>query len=282
MALGPPELQSTPASVEDRLVLAGDAAGRTMRGRASRALAGADGRARRRRRVRVAVATAAAAAIALALTSGVLRLADPELPLPDRLVASITAGDRVATAALIGDGALDELDARRPTEAVRLALTRCDQPMFRLLRDGGARRAADAGAAGQDVALVTVIRFCGPAVIREVWQGAVVRTPPIHLMVFAALEGSAAAVRTLAELGLPVDVPGGPSPLEAAIHAGRADVARALIDLGADTRRRTVDGIPLARLLDMIPNEFECTTMSPGERAVWRVACAALVHGGRP
>ncbi|WP_062521809.1 hypothetical protein [Demequina silvatica] len=188
--------------------------------------------------------------------AAVVRLVDPPEPPEQRLAAAIIAGDHEAVAALIGDGALTALEAGRPTEAVRLAIDGCDVDMFRRLTDAGARRSADAGRAAQDVALTTAIRRCPPPVVREVWRDTRTATPPLHLMVFAAVEGGPGAVRTLAHLGLPVespiDEPGGVSPLEAAILAGRADVARSLIALGADPERRTADGTRLSHLLEAL------------------------------
>ncbi len=279
-----PPPRPTPTSVAEALaVAAADAAG-TMRGRASRALAGLDALAvetRRRRRVRRVVL---AMGIAALVGAGVLRLVDPPVPLGDRLADAIAAGDGDAVGGLIADGALEELDRARPAEAMRLAAATCDLAMLGRLADAGARRFAD-GRIREDAALSAAIRSCPRGVIEAVWEGSPSNAPPIHLMAFVAAEGSPAAVRTLAGLGFPLDGAdgaAGPSPLEAAIRAGRADTAHALVALGADTRLRTADGEQLAVLLARLPSAADCAALAASSTAAWRDECASILHGGRP
>ncbi|WP_062466081.1 hypothetical protein [Demequina maris] len=274
----------TPTSVAEALTLAAADAAGTMRGRGSRALAGLDAVAvdvRRRRRVlRVVLAVG----IVALLGAGVVRVLDPPVALADQLVDAIAAGDGAQVDALVADGALAELEEARPTEAVRLAAAACDLSMLRRLTDAGARRFAD-NTAREDAALSMAIRGCPSSVIRGIYADTPSSVPPISLMVFAASEGSPTAVRTLAGLGLPIDGEDGvtdPSPLEAAIRAGRADTANALVELGADTRLRTRDGKRLGLLLAQLPDAADCSRLGESVDPARRDACARAFHGGRP
>ncbi|WP_062299315.1 hypothetical protein [Demequina maris] len=279
-----PHPWTTPTSVAEALTLAAADATGTMRGRAARALAGLDAVAinvRRRRRVlRVVLAVG----IAALLGAGVIRVLDPPVSLEAQLVDAIAAGDGAQVDALVADGALAELEEARPTEAVRLAAAACDLSMLRRLTDAGARRFAD-NTAREDAALTAAIRRCPGVVVRTLYADTPSNVPPVHLMVFAASEGSPTAVRTLAGLGLPIDGEDGatdPSPLEAAIRAGRADTANALVELGADTRLRTRDGKRLGLLLAQLPDAADCSLPAESVDPAGREACARSFHGGRP
>ncbi|MDN4476366.1 hypothetical protein QQX09_10915 [Demequina sp. SYSU T00192] len=278
-----PPPRPAPASVAEALTVAAEDAAGTMRGRAARALAGLDALAvdtRRRRRVlRVVLAVGIVALVG----AGAARTLDgPTVPLADQLVDAIVAGDARLVDSLVADGALTDLDLDRPTEAVRLAIVACDLDMFHVLTGAGALRMSDDGRVGEDAALSAAIRSCGAEVIRDVWGSTRTAIPEKHVMVYAAIEGTPRAVRALAQLGVPVNYDEGTSPLEAAIHAGRADTARELVALGASTRLRTEDGVRLGELLRRMPDAAECADIAASTTAAWRDECAQILHGGRP